>query len=626
MCGVCGFTFPAPQAESRSRDLEAMLASMSHRGPDGQGTFVSCGVALGHRRLAIIDLRSGDQPMTGPSGCSIVFNGEIYNYRELRTELESGGRAFATTSDTEVLLAAYEEWDHAFLDRMIGMFAFAIHDPRRGKIVLGRDRLGKKPLYFATTPVGLAFASEIKALLALPQVRADLDINLRAVRDYLALGYILAPKTIYANITRLSPGCLAFYDLPGKRIEIRRYYHPEAAYQAPKLAFNMQTVECFDALLADAVRLRLRSDVPVGVFLSGGLDSSAVTACLGRADADVRLFTARFSQNSFDESPHAEAVARHLGMQVTCVDQPLPDTSELSRIVWHFDEPFCDTSMIPTYNISRSAAGQVKVILGGDGADELLAGYVTYRADKLKCLTDLAPKAALGLVARLFRRFVAPSYKKVSWDYKASRFLAGASYSPERAHYFWRTIFDDNEVADILTTESMESLGGYHPFSSFRRAYEMLPGQSALSRHLFTDMQTWLPDDILVKCDRMSMAHSLELRVPFLDHRLVELVARLPDKAKMSGLNQKVVLKRAMAERLPRAILARAKKGFNFPAYCISSQSLEPPAGPGIFRKGFRLSPQREDVTYKSFNLLILGIWYEMYERFRVTNRWEPLS
>ncbi|HML55339.1 MAG TPA: asparagine synthetase B [Solidesulfovibrio magneticus] len=378
MCGVCGFTFPAPQAESRSRDLEAMLASMSHRGPDGQGTFVSCGVALGHRRLAIIDLRSGDQPMTGPSGCSIVFNGEIYNYRELRTELESGGRAFATTSDTEVLLAAYEEWDHAFLDRMIGMFAFAIHDPRRGKIVLGRDRLGKKPLYFATTPVGLAFASEIKALLALPQVRADLDINLRAVRDYLALGYILAPKTIYANITRLSPGCLAFYDLPGKRIEIRRYYHPEAACQAPKLAFNMQTVECFDALLADAVRL--------------------------------------------------------------------------------------------------------------------------------------------------------------------------------------------------------------------------------------------------------SMAHSLELRVPFLDHRLVELVARLPDKAKMSGLNQKVVLKRAMAERLPRSILARAKKGFNFPAYCISSQSLEPPAGPGIFRKGFRLSPQREDVTYKSFNLLILGIWYEIYERFRVTNRWEPLS
>ncbi len=626
MCGICGFTPLTPHFESNNVHLGAMLSAIVHRGPDGEGRFLAPEVALGHRRLAIIDLESGAQPMGDPCGVTLVFNGEIYNYKEIRAELEAKGHAFATTSDTEVLLKAYLEQGSACLESMVGMFAFALHDPRTNRLVLGRDRLGKKPLYYWRGPEGLAFASEIKALLALPWVRRDLEIDPQAVRDYLALGYILGPKSIFASIRKLSPGCMATFDLASSNLVVQRWWDVRQAFQAPKLPWNMETVERFDALLTDAVALRLRADVPVGVFLSGGLDSSTITACLGEAGADVRLYNARLGQDSFDESPYARAVARHLGLEVNCVEHPHPGVEDLSRLVWHLDEPFCDTSIIPTYQISQSASKVAKVILGGDGADELLAGYVTHRADRFKRLTDLAPDSALRLVYRAARKFVRPSYKKVSWDYKALQFLKGATLSAERAHYSWRTIFDDHEVETMLSPEFRFRLGGYHPYWRFQTAFDALSGTNFLDRSLYVDMVTWLPDDILVKGDRMSMAHSLELRSPFLDHRLVEMSAALPQQAKMEGLEQKVVLKRCMSRKLPGAILSRPKKGFNFPAYCLSGSSLEPPKETGFFQSGFRLDPVREDVTYKSFNLLILSLWYAIYENFRATGRWEPLS
>ena len=603
-----------------------MLASMTHRGPDGQGTFLVGGVALGHRRLAIIDLSTGDQPMTGPSGATLVFNGEIYNYRELRRELEAKGSRFKTSSDTEVLLAAYEEWGEACLHRLAGMFAFAIHDPARGRIVLARDRLGKKPLYYNLGREGVAFSSELKGLLALPRVRQGLEIDLQAVSDYLSLGYILGAKSVFSSIRKLLPGYMATFDLKCGDFTLHRWWDASQAFMAPKLPWNMQTVERFEELLRDAVSLRLRSDVPVGVFLSGGLDSSSVTACLGEAGADVRLICARFEQDSFDESTYAREVARHLGFGLTCVDQPHPAAAELSRLVWHLDEPFCDTSIIPTWQISKAARQLATVILGGDGADELLAGYVTHRADRLKKLVDYAPRVVLGLIRELAVALVRPSYKKVSWDYKLLQFLKGAAQPARHAHYFWRTIFDDAEKTSMLSPEFTASLDGYDPYWSFDRAFDALPNASFLDQSLYVDMNTWLPDDILVKCDRMSMGNSLELRSPFLDHRLVEFCARLPGAAKMNWHDQKVVLKRAMTSHLPESIISRPKKGFNFPAYCISSSTVAPPRETGFFREGFRLDPMREDVTYKSFNLHIFSIWYSIYEQFRSTGRWEPLS
>lgn len=626
MCGICGFTPSTSHLDSTDQYLGAMLTSMIHRGPDGEGRYLAPEVALGHRRLAIIDLESGDQPMTGPCGVTLVFNGEIYNYKEIRADLEAKGVEFSTTSDTEVLLKAYLEQGPACLERMVGMFAFAIHDPRSNRLVLARDRLGKKPLYYWRGSEGLAFASEIKALLSLPWVQRDLDIDPQAVRDYLALGYILEPKSIFASIRRLPPACLAVFDLGSRSMVVRNWWDVRQAFAGPKLPLNMDTIERFDDLLTNAVALRLRADVPVGVFLSGGLDSSAITACLGQAGADVRLYNALLGQDSFDESPYARAVAQHFGLDVTCAEHPHPSMDELSRMVWHLDEPFCDTSIIPTYQISQSAASVAKVILGGDGADELLAGYVTHRADRFKRLTDLVPDVALRWVHAALRKIIRPSYKKVSWDYKTLQFLKGTTLSAERAHYSWRTIFDDQEVQAMLAPEFSDSLGGYHPYRSFEKAFDSLSGQSFLDRSLYVDMVTWLPGDILVKSDRMSMAHSLELRSPFLDHRLVEMAAALPEQAKMDGLEQKVILKRCMTRKLPGAILSRSKKGFNFPAFCISSSSLEPPKETGFFKNGFHLDPAREDVTYKSFNLLILSMWYAIYENYRSTGRWEPVS
>jgi asparagine synthase (glutamine-hydrolysing) len=625
MCGICGFTLPDPRTELYAAFLDPMLASLAHRGPDGQGRLVTPAVALGHRRLAIIDQAGGGQPMTGPGDVALVFNGEIYNYKEIRADLETRGVCFSTASDTEVFLKAYLEYGEACLESMVGMFAFVINDPRRMCIILGRDRLGKKPLYYWRGSEGIAFASEIKGLLPLPWVRRDLAVDPLAVRDYLSLGYILSPKSIYASIRKLPPGCLAVFSLAERTMTIRRWWDASQAFLAPKLPWNSRTVERFDELLTDSVALRLRSDVPVGAFLSGGLDSSAVTACMGKAGADVRLFNQSFTQESFDESPYAHAVARYLGLDITCVQQTLPGVEQLSKLVWHLDEPFCDTSIIPTFQLCQAARKIATVILGGDGADELLAGYVTHRADRVKRLTDLAPDFALNWVYSAARKIIRPSYKKVSWDYKAMQFLKGATLPARQAHYFWRTIFDANEVQNMLAPEYAKSTLGYDPYRSFARAFDTLPGQNFLDQSLYADMTTWLPDDILVKCDRMSMANSLELRSPFLDHRLVELAARLPYPAKMAGLEQKIILKRCMASRLPAGILARAKKGFNFPAYCISSTSLTPPRGTGVFRDDYRLDPTHTDVTYKSFNLLILATWYAIYAQFQSTGRWEPV-
>lgn len=625
MCGICGFTLPSGGQKPSGNLLAAMLAPLRHRGPDQGGTWLDDRMALGHRRLSIIDLATGGQPMQSAKGCVVCFNGEIYNYKELRAEL-SAGFEFRTNSDTEVILAAWQALGPRCLERFNGMFAFALYDPAARMLFLARDRLGKKPLFYFHHAGIFAFASEIKSLLAHPSVRQRPELDPEALCDYFAVGYILAPKTVFRSIRRLPAGHCAALDLRTGTFDVRPYWQLAESFLAKRSPdLDLHAGE-FRELFFDAVRLRLRSDVPLGAFLSGGVDSTSVVAAMRAEKVRTRAYCVRFEQDSYDESPYARLAAQRLGVDLAVILQPLPGMAELRRIVWHLDEPFCDTSILPTYLVCKAARQFATVILSGDGADEILAGYSTYLADAVQPFCALLPRWAQGLLLATARRLLRPSYRKVSIDYKLVQFLKGAGLDRERAHYSWREIFSAQERERLLSPEFVAAGGGYDPFETFERHFREVRGLRFLDKALYVDIKTWLADDILVKVDRMSMAHSLEVRSPFLDHRLVEFAAGLPAGEKMRGTAQKVVLRRAMQGVLPRETLRRAKRGFNFPAHLLGEGALAPPAWPEIFRPDFGLDPKREDVTYKSFCLLIFTIWYEMYSKYVKTGSWESLT
>lgn len=620
MCGIAGFVRTGGEAGASAADLARMLSSIAHRGPDGAGTFVDGPVHLGHRRLAIIDLEQGGQPMTGPSGAVIAFNGEIYNFPAVRAELEAQGERFATHSDTEVLLRAFERWGEACLDRLVGMFAFAIWQPATRRLFLARDRLGKKPLYVFAVPGFFAFASEMKALMGLPEVRAVAAIDLRAVSDFLSLGYILSPKTIVAGISRLGAAECAWYHLDGEGLAPRRYWDLAAHVLAPRAAHDPEE---FKALFDDAVAIRLRSDVPLGAFLSGGVDSASVVASMAAQSASrVHAYCVGFEEDSFDESEFARAAAAHMGVEIEVTRQPSLPLDQLARLVWHVDEPFADTSMMPTYLLNQAARRKVTVALSGDGADELLAGYPTYRADQLHRLWSLVPGPLRRAALAAAERWAKPSYRKVSWDYKLRRFLAGHDLDARRAHYSWREVFTETDKARLLHPDVLAALDGYDPYETFARAFAEVEGAGFLDASLYVDIKTWLADDILVKADRMSMANSLEVRSPFLDHRLVEYCARLPDSAKMDMRRQKIILKEAMRGAIPDGTIRRAKRGFNAPTRQFGFLAVDSPRGAGLFRPGFRLDPAQEDITFKSFSLGVLSQWLDLYERYETQGEW----
>lgn len=625
MCGIAGFVGDLGGSD-RQAAAAAMTGALVHRGPDGEGIHLDQAVALGHRRLAIIDLHEGAaQPMTGPSGAVIVFNGEIYNYVELRKGLEAAGETFATESDTEVLLRLYEREGAAALQKLVGMFAFAVWEPDRRRLFLARDRLGKKPLYYFHDGRRFAFASEIKALLALPEVADGLAMDPLALSDFLSLGYIQTPKTAFATIRRLPAACQAVFDADHGSLSVGTYWHLEEHFLADRLPAGPATREAFADCLSEAVRLRLRSDVPVGVFLSGGLDSSAVAALMARLDPQgTRAFCVGFAEDSYDESHYARLVADHLGIPIAVLPHALPDADLIRRLVWHCDEPFADTSMMPTYLLNRSARDHVTVALTGDGADEILAGYPTYRADALYALTGRIPAPVTRGLSRLADRLLRPRYKKLGWDFKLRQYLRGHGLSPERAHYAWREILSGPEKAAILGPDLAKACAGYDPFDTFAGWFAKVKGAGFLDRSLFVDSKTWLQDDILVKADRMSMAASLEVRSPFLDHRVVEFAARLPANAKMAGGTQKVLLKEIMAELLPAATIRRRKAGFNAPTRALGCTALEPGDFTAEFPPGFRLDPRREDITFKSFSLATLGTWLQLLSSHRHSGRWEP--
>jgi asparagine synthase (glutamine-hydrolysing) len=560
MCGITGFVNGGGHEADRAL-VERMTATLAHRGPDGDGFYCEGPVALGHRRLSIIDIAGGGQPMSNEDDSIWVsYNGELYNELEIRAELEAKGHRYRTGSDTESLVHLYEEQGPDFVRRLNGMFALAIWDRKRGRLVLARDRMGQKPLYYgALTGGGLAFGSEPKAILAHPEISRALD-RASLVR-YLFYEYVPAPSSIWQSLRKLPRGHVLTWE--GGSVRIWRYWEPAVAGRNHvDLDFDA-TAEWFWGEFRASVSRHRRSDVPIGVFLSGGIDSSSVAAALCELEParQVRTFSIGFDDPSFDESDHARSVARHLGCdhhERTFSEKTAYEL--LPEVAAWLDEPFGDASILPTHLLSRFARTQVKVVLGGDGADELLAGYPTFKAERAAGVFRRLPRPAQILAGAAVGRLPV-DHRNFSLDFKLKQFLKGAAEPLPLAHQRWLGSFTGLEIARLLVDGDSIGVEDEH----LRRAEGLRGGRDSLSRSLALYQDTYLPEDILTKVDRASMACGLEVRAPFLDADLVDSIQSLPPSFKLGRNQTKRLLKRAAAGRLPASILARPKKGFGIP-------------------------------------------------------------
>jgi asparagine synthase (glutamine-hydrolysing) len=566
MCGFAGsLSWDAPpDAEAVRR----MTGALAHRGPDGEGFFCRGPIALGHRRLAIIDLSdAGREPMADVDDrCVIAFNGEIYNFRELGRELESEGARFASRTDTEVILEAYKRWDVECLSRLNGMFAFALWDHARQRLFLARDRAGEKPLFYQVlSGGGLVFASDLDSLRQHPAIGRR--VNPAALSHYLTLGYVLGGESFLDGAKRLEPAHALVVERGNAPRRWRYWNLAEHFLRKTSMQSEDEAAEALEALIADSVRMRLVSDVPLGAFLSGGLDSATIVASMTASHpaSETHTYSIGFDEPSFSEVPEARAVSRVLG--VDHHDQTVrPDMSvELPRIAERMDEPLADTSTIPVFFLSAFARRQVTVCLSGDGGDENFAGYETYAADKLRRLTRWVPSAAIRAVERIAHAALPVRFEKVGPAEKLRRFLHGHAFNTERAHYAWRLITTGADQLRLLRPEVHELLARHDPFEHFAAHYRDVDGAGDLDRALYVDIKTWLPDGVLVKVDRMTMAHALEARAPFLDHRIMEFAASLPPHWKLKGWRKKHILKRSQRRRLPMDTIDRPKRGFNAP-------------------------------------------------------------
>lgn len=558
MCGIAGFINAGGRPADRAI-VERMTATIRHRGPDGDGFFVDGPVALGHRRLSIIDVAGGGQPMSNEDGTVWVsYNGELYDEPPIRAELIAKGHVYKTSCDTETLLHLYEEEGVDFVKRLNGMFALALWDGPRERLILARDRMGQKPLLYAELPGGgLAFGSEPKAVLAHPEVGRMLDR--RGLAEYLFYEYIPAPGSIWRGMNKLPRGHVLVWE--GDRAAVSRYWggFPTAA---PCGSFAEES-ERFWGAFREAVGRHARSDVPLGVFLSGGVDSSSVAAAMAelKPAGSIKTFSIGFDDPSFDESSHARAVAAHLGTdhreRIFSAGDVLELLPEVAR--W-LDEPFGDASILPTHLLSKFAREEVTVVLGGDGADELLAGYPTFAAEKAARMFRRLPRPARDLTAAAVGRMPV-DHRNFSLDFKLKQFLRGASEPTPLAHQRWLGSFSGAEIAELLVDPPDVDVEAEH----LARALALPPCPDALARSLALYQETYLPEDILAKVDRASMATSLEVRAPFLDAELVDRMQSLPSSYKLAGGRTKWLLKCAAASRLPRAVVHRPKKGFGIP-------------------------------------------------------------
>lgn len=560
MCGICGKISLNGKPVSK-KNIKEMGDLLAHRGPDGEGFYLNSrkNVGLGHRRLAIIDLKTGGQPMPNEDKTVwVVFNGEIYNFLELKKDLEKKGHHFKTTSDTEVIIHSWEEYGASCVKKFNGMFAFAIWDEKKQTLFLARDRLGKKPLFYAKTPVSFIFASEIKAILKNPELKKELDFE--ALSIYLSLGYFLAPFTPVKDIRKLPAASTLM--LKDNQFKINEYWdlNPLIKKEMPENIW----IEEFNSLLQESVKKRLIADVPLGAFLSGGLDSTSIVSLMKEfSSARPKTFSIGFNERTYSELPYAQKAAKFLKTD----HQDLivkPDIKEiLPKIIWTNDEPLGDTSAIPMYFLSQMTRKKVTVALSGDGGDENLLGYETYVADKLFPVYKSFPLH--HLISSVILKFWPTTFSKVSFDYKLKQFVQAQNFNLEKAHYFWRTIFSDDEKKNLINPDVYNNIKNHDTFFYFKKYFDKYPDGEFLDRAQYVDIKTWLTDDILVKVDRASMGNSLETRAPFLDYRLVEFLAQAPSNLKLKGFKTKYLLKRAMRGKIPDEIINRKKAGFNAP-------------------------------------------------------------
>jgi asparagine synthase (glutamine-hydrolysing) len=619
MCGICGVV--AAERE-RGPDREAvarMSGRLVHRGPDDEGLFCEGPVALAARRLSIIDLAHGHQPIENEDGSAVVVqNGEIYNYRELKRELEGKGHRFGTDCDTEVLVHLWEEEGERFVERLRGMFAIALWDKRRRRLLLARDRFGIKPLYYRHVDGELSFASELKALLEQPGFSRQIDPE--AVSAYLAFNSIPAPLTIFAEARKLPPGYLLAYE--GGEAELRRYARAGAVPGDERGGSEDELAAELREVLDDSVRAHLVADVPVGVLLSGGVDSGGLAALASAHSAEpVRTFSIGFEETGFNELSRARLVAERYGTDHRELIVR-PDAVELlPKLAEAFDEPFGDSSALPTYLVSELAAGHVKVALSGEGGDELFGGYYTYVADLLaRRVGRLAP------LARPLAEALPSRTDRVGFDYKAKRFArAAANADPLERHHAWKEIFSPQLRADLTGPGA----SGWDPVDLYRARYAETAGADPLARMQDVDLGIYLVDDLLVKTDRASMAHSLETRVPFLDPQVAEFAFSLPRRMKVRGFGKKRLLRKALAPLLPEEIVRGRKQGFSIPIAAWLRGPLEPFArevlAPGALERQGLLEPAavtpildrhcsgQEDLSRQIWGLMALTLWFDRY-------------
>jgi asparagine synthase (glutamine-hydrolysing) len=611
MCGICGIVSANGPADPDR--LARMSAKLVHRGPDSDGAFVDGPAALAARRLAIIDLETGDQPIANEDETvHVVQNGELYNYRELRTELERAGHRFRTHGDTEVLVHLYEQDGLAFARRLRGMFAVALWDAKRRRLVLARDRFGIKPLYYRAHADGIEFASELRSL---PRGEIDLD----ALEAFLAFNSIPAPLTIFRGTRKLPPGHVLTWEDDDVRLE--RYARP-APTPAGELREDdeAELIEELRGRLRDSVRAHLIADVPVGVLLSGGIDSSALAALAAQESSEpVRTFSIGFKERSFDELADARLVAERYGTQHRELVLRPDAALLLPALADAFDEPFADSSALPTYLVSQLAAQDVKVALSGEGGDELFGGYYTYVADLLADRTGRLAALARPVVERL-----PSSTARASFDYKAKRFTRAAHLPPLERHHAWKEIFSPEARAQLTGRRH-----GFDPVDLYRERFAETEGAELLARLQDVDLGSYLVDDLLVKTDRASMAHSLEARVPYLDAAVASFALALPRRHRVNGLRKKVLLRKAVAPLVPDRIVRGKKRGFSIPAAAWLRGELEPFArdtlsAETLHRQGFfqpeavrklidRHVAGQEDLSRQLWGVLAFTLWHERH-------------
>ncbi len=630
MCGITGAIWTDPRRAIDGPTLRKMTEVLRHRGPDDDGAYTNDfrlrppyepmpGVALGFRRLSIIDLEGGHQPMSNEDeSIWVVFNGEIYNSPALRRRLEGAGHTFRTNCDTETIVHLYEDEGLDFVQHLNGMFAIAIWDSNERRLVLARDRIGQKPLVYRHDAGRLLFASELKSLLQVPGVPRELDAG--AIDEYLTYQYVPHPKTIFAGIRKLPPGHVAVYQ--DDKLAVRPYWQPDLNQEIQVKAGA--AAERLAELLTSSVEMRMRSDVPLGAFLSGGVDSSLIVAIMQqRSEQPIKTFTIGFPIAEYDETSYARQVARHLGTEHEELQVTPDGVSILPKLVWNYDEPFADSSAIPTWYVSEMTRRHVTVALSGDGGDELFAGYPRYKAVWLASQVDRLGPIRSFLAAPAWQ--LLPGSRQKSLVRRFKRFSEFLGKTPQRRYLEWIAIFNESRRATIYRDDFVERLPDSDPFSFLGHAWSRARSRDVVTGASLADLTTYLPCDLMTKVDIASMAHSLEVRQPFLDYRVVEYAASLPLSLKFRRGRGKLLLRRAFGHLLPRAIWNRPKMGFGVPLDHWFRNELREITHDSLLGESARINNyfRREaverlvnehesrqfDHAYRLWSLLVLELW-----------------